>query len=153
MDPGIGTKHQEMNMIQLLIITGSGIFLFLGTLHGLLTFRDLGNPRAFTPKDAGLRTAMQQATVALHPKINLWKAWMGFNLSHSLGIVMFGGAFLYLGIFYPSLFSQSPLLQVCSIAIPATYLALSLKFWFSKPAIGSAVSMACFILATAISHA
>ncbi len=140
-------------MIQLLIIAGSGIFLFLGTLHGLLTFRDFGNPRAFTPKDAGLRTAMQQATVALHPKINLWKAWMGFNLSHSLGIVMFGAAFLYLGIFYSPLFSQSLLLQTCSIAISAAYLALSLKFWFSKPAIGSGISMTCFILATAISHA
>jgi len=142
-----------MNMIQLLIIAGSGIFLFLGTLHGLLTFRDLGHPRAFTPRDAGLRTAMQQATVALDPKINLWKAWMGFNLSHSLGIVMFGGAFLYLGIFHPALFARSLLLQICSIAISAAYLALSLEFWFSKPAIGSAIAMACFILATAISHA
>jgi len=140
-------------MIQLLIIVGAGIFLFLGTLHGLLTFRDLGHPRAFTPRDAGLRTAMQQSTIALHPKINLWRAWLGFNLSHSLGIVMFGGAFLYLGIFYPSLFSQSLLLQLCSIAISAAYLAMSLKFWFSKPAIGSGISMACFILATALSYA
>lgn len=140
-------------MITLLIVAGSGIFLFLGTVHGLLTFRDLGNPRAFTPRDAGLRTAMQQSTIALHPQINLWRAWLGFNFSHSLGIVMFGAAFLCVGVFYPSLFSQSLPLQICSIAISAAYLALSLKFWFSKPAIGSGIAMACFILATAISHA
>lgn len=140
-------------MIQWLIIAGSAIFLLLGTLHGLLTFRDLRQPRAFTPADSVLRAAMQQSAIALHPKINLWRAWMGFNLSHSLGIVMFGAAFLYLGILDPSLFSRSLLLQACAIAISASYLLMSLRFWFSRPAIGSAASMTCFILATVLSHA
>ena len=36
---------------------------------------------------------MQQSAIALNPSINLWRAWMGFNLTHSLGAVMFGGAF------------------------------------------------------------
>ena len=136
-------------MIQLLLIVGSSIFVLLGAAHGVLTLKDLGNPRNFTPRDAKLRTAI----IAFHPKVNLWQAWLGFNLSHSLGLVMFGGAFLYVGIFHPLLFSQSPLLQGCSILIPAAYLVMSLKFWFSKPAIGSGISMGCFILAAALSYA
>jgi hypothetical protein len=76
-----------------------------------------------------------------------------FNLSHSLGLVMFGGAFLYISIFHSSLFSQSSLLQGCSILVSAAYLIMSLKFWFSNPAIGSGISMGCFILAAAFSYA
>ena len=138
-------------MVQLLLIVGSSIFVVLGTAHGVLTLRDLGAPRSFTPRDAALRTAMQQSTVALHPKINLWQAWMGFNLSHSLGVVMFGAAFLYAGMFHSSVFSHSSLLQGCAILVSAAYLVLSLKFWFSRPAIGSGISLACFILAAALS--
>ena len=140
-------------MVQLLIVVGSSIFVLLGAGHGVLTIRDLSNPRSFTPRDPKLRAAMQQSTIAFHPKINLWQAWLGFNLSHSLGLVMFGGAFLYVGIFHPLLFSQSPLLQGCSILIPAAYLVMSLKFWFSKPAIYTGISMGCFILAAALSYA
>jgi len=140
-------------VVQLLLIVGSGIFLLLGAAHGIFTFEDLVKPRYFTPRDAGLLAAMQQSTIAFHPKVNLWQAWMGFNLTHSLGLVMFGGAFLYIGIFHSPWFSQSMLLQACSILISAAYLILSLKFFFSTPAIGSAVSLGCFVLAAALSYA
>lgn len=140
-------------MVQIFVIAGAGIFFLLGVIHGIYTLQDLGEPRNFTPRDAGLLEAMQQSAVALDPKINLWKAWLGFHFSHSLGLVMFGGAFLYIGIFHSILFSQSPLLQGCSILVSAVYLVLSLKFWFSKPAIGSGIATVCFILAAALSYA
>lgn len=139
-------------MSQLFVIAGAGIFSLLGVIHAIYTFQDLSRPRNFTPRDAELRAAMQQSAVALHPKINLWRAWLGFHFSHSLGLVMFGGAFLFVGIFHPILFSQSPLLQGCSILVPAIYLVLSLKFWFSKPAIYTVIAMGCFVLATALSY-
>lgn len=138
-------------MVQILIIVGSIIFVLFGAAHGVFTLQDLSNPRHFTPRDSELRTAMQQSAIAFHPKINLWQAWLGFNLSHSLGLVMFGGAFLYVGIFHPLLFSQSPILQSFSILVSASYLVISLKFWFSKPAIYTGISMGCFVLAAALS--
>ncbi len=140
-------------MVQLLLVVGSSIFVLLGGAHGVLTFRDLSNPRSFTPRDPELRAAMQESAIAFHPKVNLWRAWLGFNLSHSLGLVMFGGAFLYLGIFQSFLFSRSILLQSCSILVSAAYLVMSLKFFFSKPAIGSGIAMACFVLAAMLSYA
>lgn len=134
-------------MAQLLVAIGGSIFLLLGVGHGLLTLRDLKDPRAFTPRDPELRKAMQQSSIAFHRTINLWKAWMGFNLSHSLGLVLFGGGFLYVGLFAPGAFAASPLLQGCAVAVSAIYLVLSLLFWFSKPAIGSGLGLACFVLA------
>jgi hypothetical protein len=119
----------------------------------VLTLQDLGNPRNFTPGDAELGAAMRQSTIAFDPQINLWQAWLGFNLSHSLGLLMFGGAFLYVGIFHSLLFSQSPLLQSCSFLVSAVYLVVSLKFWSSKPTPFLGTYMGCFILAAALSYA
>lgn len=134
-------------MIQLLITVGAGIFVLLGTVHMIFTLQDLVNPRNFTPPDAGVRFAMQQSAVALNPQINLWQSWLGFHFSHSLGLLMFGGAFLYLGISHPSVFSESRLLQFLSVLISAIYLFLSVKFWFVNPAVFCGISATCFTLA------
>lgn len=139
-------------MVQLLIIIGSGIFALLGVIHTVFTLQDISNPRNFAPRDAELLAAMQHSAVGLDPKINLWNAWMGFNFSHSLGLLMFGGAFLYIGILYPSVFSESKVLQVCCILIPAIYVILSLKFWFVNPAVFLGISTVCFILAIVLSY-
>ena len=76
------------SIAQALVLVGASIFLLLGTLHGVLTLIDvIGPPRYFTPRDAALRQAMQDSTLAIHPATNLWRAWLGFNLSHSLGVM------------------------------------------------------------------
>jgi hypothetical protein len=133
-----------------LVIVGAAIFLILGILHGVLTLQDLSDPRTFTPPDKVLRQAMQSSIIAIDPHTNLWQAWLGFNLSHSLGLVMFGGTLLAIGLFYFQVFAHSYLLQGCAIFIANAYLVMSLKFWFSKPAIGSSIALTCFVLASGL---
>jgi hypothetical protein len=139
-------------MTQAFIIIASSIFVLLGLVHGVLTLKDISNPRTFTPLDAALREAMQKSAIAIHPNTNLWRAWLGFNLSHSLGIIFFGGTFLCIGIYQPSLFIQSLILQVCATVVSAIYVVLSVKFWFINPAIGSGVALTCFSFATLLSY-
>ncbi len=55
-------------MAQILLAVGGAIFLVLGTLHGVLTLRDVGTPRAFTPTDEAVRLAMQGARLAFNPR-------------------------------------------------------------------------------------
>jgi hypothetical protein len=129
-------------------IGGASIFLILGVLHGVLTLQDISNPRTFTPPDQTLRQAMQESSIAIDPQTNLWKAWLGFNLSHSLGLIMFGGTFLAVGLFDFGMFSKMLWLQSCAILIAAAYLMMSLKFWFSKPAIGAGLALVCFVIAS-----
>jgi hypothetical protein len=138
-------------MAQVLVVLGASIFLSLGVLHGVLTLQDLQDPRTFTPPDPALREAMQESSIAIHPHTNLWQAWLGFNLSHSLGLLMFGGTFLAIGLFYFSAFTQILWLQSCAMLISTLYLMMSLKFWFSKPAIGSVIGLTCFILSSGLS--
>ncbi len=140
-------------MAQLLIIIAASIFLLMGAGHGALTLRDLKHPRAFTPPDPALRQAMQQSSIAFHPTINLWKAWLGFNLSHSLGLILFGAAFLHVGIFEPNAFASSLLVQTVAVLVSAIYLVLSVKFFFSKPVIGSTIGLVCFLVAAGLAYA
>jgi len=137
--------------IRILVIAGASVFLFLGTLHATLTVRDLRHPRAFTPRDPALRLAMQQSSIGLHPSINLWKAWLGFNLTHSLGLVLFGGALLHVGLFEPHVFAASALVQAVAVLVSASYVGLSVTFFFRNPAVGSAIGLGCFLAASALS--
>ncbi len=141
-------------MAQALLIVGAGIFLLLGMIHAILTLRDLSNPRTFIPTDTAVRTAMQASKLAIAPnaKTNLWKAWLGFNLSHSLGILLFGGELLGIGLFEFTLFAHSPLIQSVTLLVSAVYFVMSVCFWFSRPAIGSAAALLCFLIATVLSH-
>jgi hypothetical protein len=141
-----------VKMTQAFIIIASSIFLLLGVIHGVLTLKDISDPRMFTPLDSALREAMQKSAIAIHPNTNLWRAWLGFNLSHSLGITFFGITFLYIGIDQPSLFTQSIILQVCTIIVSLSYVVLSIKFWFINPAVGSGIALMCFGFAVLSSY-
>lgn len=140
-------------MAQMLIIAAASVFLLLGLGHGILTLMDLKDPKTFTPRDPELRKAMQQSSIRLHRTINLWDAWLGFNLTHSLGLVLFGAAYVHVGVFEPTAFARSPLLQACAVGVSAIYLVLSIRFFFSRPVIGSAIALALFALATGLAYA
>jgi hypothetical protein len=135
---------------QSLEIIGASIFLILGIFHGVLTLQDLGSPRTFTPPAKSLRLAMQNSSIAIHPQTNLWQAWLGFNLSHSLGLIMFGGIFVAIGFFNFSVFAQILWLPSCAIFISTAYLIMSIKFWFSKPVIASTMGLTCFIISAGL---
>ena len=132
-------------MARTLLLMGAAIFLILGMGHGLLTLRDLVRPRAFTPTDDAVREAMQEAKLALSPRVNLWQAWLGFNLSHSLGAVLFGGGLFALGWWNFASFSESAGLQSVAVLVAAVYVVLSLRFWFWGPALGTGAALLLFL--------
>ena len=140
-------------MAQVLLFTGALIFFVFGAYHGILTLRDLSLPRAFTPTDESVRRAMQESRVALNPRVNLWEAWLGFNLSHSLGLVLFGGGLITIAWLHFPVFAQSPSMQVTALVVAAAYLILSVRFFFRGPAIGTGIGLACFLTSAFLLHA
>jgi hypothetical protein len=96
---------------------------------------------------------MQTSSVRLHPTLNLWRAWMGFNLTHSLGLVLFGGAFVFVGLFEPEVFAASLLFQAVAVLGSAAYLGISAGFFFSRPIMGASAGLICFLLAAGLAYA
>ncbi len=91
-------------MAQYLLIAGGTIFSILGLLHAIYTIGDIYRPRHLAPKDQAVIDQMASAGVRLaRGRTNMWDAWLGFNLSHGLGAVMFGLVCVGAGVFARSL--------------------------------------------------
>src|SRR5258707_514077 len=119
-------------MSQILMIVAASVFLLMGGAHGILALKDLKNPRAFTPRDPELRKAMRHKH---WPSSNhqLMGRMMGFNLTHSLGLVLFGAAFLHAGVFEPMALARSLLLQACAVVVSAICFVLCLGVQVAPP--------------------
>jgi len=64
-------------------IAGSALIGILGTVHLLYTFFT----NKFLPRDEKLLDGMKAVSPVLTKDISMWNAWVGFNGSHSSGIM------------------------------------------------------------------
>lgn len=87
---------------------------------------------------------MSQATVRLTRRTDLWRAWVGFNLSHSLGAVLFGVVVLAVG-YDPATFAlQAPVFVPLALVVSLVYVVLAVRYWFSTPIAGCVLGAALF---------
>ena len=74
----------------------SGALVFVpAMLHVTATLRDIiVGPKYFLPVsfvgDENVRATMEHSGIALDHRVNLWRAWLGFNLTHGLGLATLG---------------------------------------------------------------
>ncbi|MGH8601264.1 MAG: LIC_13387 family protein [Gammaproteobacteria bacterium] len=127
-----------------LYIAGCIPFLVLGLLHTAYTIADTYNPRRLIPYKSGVMGLMKESTLALTKETDMWRAWVGFNISHGVGILFFSAIYLYFAIFHIAFLENSSLLLSAAPAIALTYLILSIKYWFRIPIAGSAIGLLCF---------
>ena len=128
-------------MIAILLIVGGTLFGVLGGLHAIYTLLDLRNPRRLVPVDPSVAHAMANSAVRLsRGGPDMWRAWIGFNFSRSLGVLLFGALAVWAG-------SRIKTLHVGIIPaltlIGCVYLVLALLYWFRIPAIGIAIGTGC----------
>src|SRR5580692_7155612 len=87
-----------MRITSVLLGIGGGIFVVLGLLHALYTLLDTRRPRRLVPDDPAVSAAMARSHLRLtRGRTTMWQAWVGFNFSHSLGVVLLGLAGLTTG--------------------------------------------------------
>jgi hypothetical protein len=132
-------------MAKFLFLAGALLFGALGVAHGLLTLRDLRTPRSLAPLDDRVRVAMIDAPLRLAPQTTMWKSWVGFNLSHSLGLVVFGGLLTGLAWHDFDLVAHSVFLKAGSIVVAVLYCVMATRFWFWVPIALSVAGVTCFV--------
>lgn len=79
-----------LELSRYLFLAGAMPFVVLGLAHAVATPRTPAQARGLSPRDPALRDAMVHDSLLLTRRTNVWLAWVGFNLSHSLGAVLFG---------------------------------------------------------------
>lgn len=132
-----------------LFVAGAVPFLILGILHIAYTLMDERRPRRIVPRDRELVERMRVSTLVLTKETTFWRAWIGFNLSHGLGVVLFGGALVYIGtLHFDPVRNAAPEVLVAAPVIAAIYFGLSLRYWFSIPAIGSGLGAGLLLAGT-----
>lgn len=129
-------------LLKVLILIGSSIFLVLGTVHLIYTFFS----NKFDPYNTDAYKAMNETSPRLTRETTVWRAWIGFNASHSVGAMFFGAATIYLVFFqFYVLESSAFYLLLCTVNA-LFYLFLARKYWFRVPMIGITISVTCFII-------
>lgn len=123
-----------------LMALSAAIILLLGVLHLVYTFR---GPK-FLPRDPALQASMSEVSPLISRETTMWKAWIGFNASHSLGAILFGLVYGYLALALPGLLFQSPFLLVVGFALLGSYAVLGKLYWFSVPFVSILLALACY---------
>ena len=131
------------NLASSLIAASAAVVLGLGCAHLLFTFR--GNK--FYPRDSQLLDRMKAISPVITRQTTMWKAWVGFNASHSYGAILFGLVYGYLSLAEPTVLFESWFLLVVGMAMLGGYVFLGRVYWFSIPFRGIVLSTGLYVAA------
>ncbi len=129
-----------------LLAASAVIILVLGLMHLLYTLRG----RNLHPRDPELEARLRVVSPVITRQTSMWKAWIGFNASHSFGAILFGSMYGYLAVLHSAFLFQSVFLQLLGLLFLAGYVVLGKLCWFSIPFHGAMLASALYIVALAV---
>jgi hypothetical protein len=132
-----------------LMVLSASINFTLGVVHLVYTF---WGPN-LTPRDRALQISMTQIAPVITRETTMWRCWVGFNASHSMGLILFGLVFGFLALAHGQLLFQSPFLLIVGLAMLGGFVVLSKVYFFSVPFVGLSISLACYAVSIALSRA
>jgi hypothetical protein len=136
-----------MPIAKYLLDFGGGVFVLLGLLHAIYTYLDIGRPRRLVPQDPSVAQAMAKSHLRLSGSgTTMWRAWVGFNFSHSLGVVLFGTLCIGTGFVLGTIVLPAWMLFVL-VVIASIYLVVGQLYWFRIPVAAIAVATLCLLIA------
>ena len=87
---------------------------------------------------------MEEVAAVISSETTMWKAWVGFNASHSIGAILFGAVYAYLALLHPAFLAASSFLLALGLATLCGYLALARRYWFRTPFRGILLALALY---------
>jgi len=146
----MGPQNREgILTARILMVFSASIVLTLGVVHLVYTF--LGPE--LTPRDPALQISMSQSSPVITKETTMWRAWVGFNASHSMGLILFGLVFGNLALAHGQLLFRSPFLLVLGLVMLGGLVVLCKVYFFSVPLTGISISLACYVASIALSRA
>ena len=128
-----------------LYLAGALPFFVLGLAHVAATPRAPGDVKGLSPSDPQLAEAMTRSGLRLTRRTDMWRAWVGFNLSHGLGVVVFA-LFVFVTGRSPAVFDTEAVIGIpVAFAVSAIYVWLARRYWFRTPFIGCLLAAALFL--------
>jgi len=136
-----------MTLAALLVAVSAAITLLLGVVHLLYTFYG----QKLSPRDPALLARMQEISPVITRQTTMWRAWIGFNASHSYGLILFGAIYGYLALMHGGFLFQSVFLLAVGVIGLLAYLILCHKYFFRIPLLGVLLATALYIAGIVVS--
>ena len=127
---------------RILVALSSAILLALGVIHLAYTF----SGTKLTPRDTEVQASMAQTSPVISKELTMWQAWIGFNATHSMFLILFGLIYGYLALAQSELLFRSPYLMIVGAAMLLSLLALSRLYLFSIPFTGVCIALLCYVV-------
>jgi hypothetical protein len=134
---------------RILMVLSASIVFTLGVVHFVYTF---WGPR-LTPRDPALQISMSQISPVITKETTMWRCWVGFNATHSMGLILFGLIFGFLALAHGQLLFHSPFLLVVGLTMLGGLAVLFKVYFFSAPFTGICISLARYVASIALSRA
>jgi hypothetical protein len=83
----------------------------------------------------------------------MWRCWMGFNASHSMGLILFGLIYGYLALAHDQLLFRSPFLLLVGLVMLACLIVVCRLYFFRAPLIGVSISFVFYVVSIVLSRA
>ena len=99
----------------------------------------------FFPRDAALHMRLKEVSPIISGETTMWKAWVGFNASHSFGAMLFGLVYGYLALVQSRVLWDSLFLLCVGLLFLVGYAILGWRYWFSLPFRGIAVATGLYV--------
>jgi hypothetical protein len=133
---------------KILMVLSAGIVLTLGVTHFIYTFWG----QMLTPRDPTLQISMSQISPVITRETTMWRAWVGFNATHSMGLILFGLVFGFLALAHDRLLFQSPFLLVVGLVMLGALVVICKLYFFSAPLSGIIISLVCYVASIVLSR-
>ena len=112
-----------------LIAISAAIVLLFGSMHLLFTY----NGPKMHPRDPAVTVAMQATSPIITRETTIWRAGIGFHVTHSMGLMLFGLIYGYLALAQPLILWQSGFLLALGLIVLVAYVVVAKIYFFSIP--------------------
>ena len=126
---------------KILMAASAAVILAIGMIHLIYTFR---GPN-LTPRDPAVQQRMEQVSPVISSETTMWRAWIGFNATHSLALILFGLVYGYLVLSHSEFLFRSPALLVIGLGMLLSVAVLARFYFFSTPFRLVCFSLVCYI--------
>jgi hypothetical protein len=132
-----------------LMVLSASILFILGTVHLVYTFWGT----SLAPRDPALQVTMSRISPVLTKETTMWRCWMGFNASHSMGLILFGLIYGYLAMAHDQLLFRSPFLLLVGLVMIGCLIVVCGLYFFRAPLICVSISFLFYVVSIALSRA
>lgn len=135
-----------MTLAAALVAASAGIVLALGSVHLAYTFFG----RRFDARDPALTQRMKEVSPVISSQTTMWKAWISFNATHSMGAMLFGLVYGGFALLDPAYLFGARWLLAIGAAMLAGFVLLGARYWFSVPKYGCMLALGCYLAGVAL---